>query len=189
VICAPSDENECRQLLYTAYQYKGPAAVRYPRGQGNGVTIEKTMVSLPLGKGRLLRGGSGIAILAFGTVLKPALEVAEQLNASVVDMRFVKPLDEELICRMANTHQLLVTVEENEISGGAGSGVTEFLNRESLFIPVLQLGLPDYFVEHALPQEMLSECGLDKVGILNSIEYRWREIQAGQLKKKPAKPG
>ena len=187
VICAPSDENECRQLLYTAYQYEGPAAVRYPRGRGTGVQIEKTMTSLPLGKGRLMREGSDIAILAFGTVLKPALEVAEHLNASVVDMRFVKPLDEELICQMANTHQLMVTVEENEISGGAGSGVTEFLNHKNLFIPVLQLGLPDYFVEHALPQEMLNECGLDKDGILNAIENRWREIQKGQVKKKAAK--
>ena len=134
-----------------------------------------------------MREGSDIAILAFGTVLKPALEVAEHLNASVVDMRFVKPLDEELICQMANTHQLMVTVEENEISGGAGSGVTEFLNHKNLFIPVLQLGLPDYFVEHALPQEMLNECGLDKDGILNAIENRWREIQKGQVKKKAAK--
>ena len=187
VICAPSDENECRQLLYTAYQYKGPAAVRYPRGQGTGVKIEKTMTSLPIGKGRLLRDGSDIAILAFGTVLKPALEVAKNLNASVVDMRFVKPLDEELIHQMANTHQLLVTVEENEIAGGAGSGVTEFLNRENLFIPVLQLGLPDYFVEHGSHQEMLNECSLDKDGILNAIEERWREIQAGQIKKKTVK--
>lgn len=186
VICAPSDENECRQMLYTAFQYPGPAAVRYPRGQGTGVEIEKTMHALPLGKGVVRREGNDIAMLAFGTVLTPALAVAEQLDATVADMRFVKPLDEALINTLASNHQLLVTLEENEIAGGAGSGVTEYLNHQGLSVPILQLGLPDYFVDHGKPEEMLSECGLDEDGIFNAIKNRWEGILANQ-KKKPVK--
>lgn len=186
VICAPSDENECRQMLYTAYQYQGPAAVRYPRGQGTGAAIEKDMQALALGKGIIRREGVDIAILAFGTVLASAMAAAEQLNATVVDMRFVKPLDETLIETLAAEHQLLVTVEENEIAGGAGSGVTEHLNRQGILVAVLQLGLPDYFVEHGTPEAMLAECGLDKAGILKAIKNRWQNILANQ-KKTPAK--
>ena len=189
VICAPSDENECRHLLYTSYEYEGPAAVRYPRGQGTGIKIEKEMQSLPIGKGIIRKEGQDIAILAFGTVLTPALDAAEQLNATVADMRFIKPLDETLIRELAENHQLLVTIEENEIAGGAGSAVCELFNLKGQQVPILQLGLPDYFVEHAKPEEMRAECGLDKAGILKAIENRWEEIQAKSGKKKIVKTG
>ncbi len=172
VIMTPSDENETRQMLYTGFQHCGPAAVRYPRGTGPGVEIEQDMLELPLGRGRLMREGSGVAILNFGALLPAAMEVAEQLDASVADMRFVKPLDEDMIARLAAGHELLVTVEENSVHGGAGSGVNEFLNRSAITLPVLNLGLPDRFVEHGKPAAMLSECGLDAAGIRQSIEAR-----------------
>lgn len=170
VIMAPSDENECRQMLYSAYQHKGPAAVRYPRGTGTGATLEKAMTGVAMGKGVLRRSGKDIAILSFGTRLSAALEAAERLNATVADMRFVKPLDGELIQRLAQEHTLLVTVEEHAIMGGAGSAVNEFLNAQRLSVATLNLGIPDAFIEHATPAEMLAECGLDASGIYHAIQ-------------------
>ncbi|MDF3031896.1 MAG: 1-deoxy-D-xylulose-5-phosphate synthase, partial [Moraxellaceae bacterium] len=172
VIMAPSDENECRQMLYTGFEHKGPAAVRYPRGTGPGMKIEKQMTALPLGRGVKRRSGERVAILAFGASLTPALAAAEKLNATVVDMRFVKPLDEALIRELAQSHKLLVTVEEHAIMGGAGSAVNEFLARERLVVPVQNLGIPDAFIEHGTPAEMLAECGLDAAGIERSIRAR-----------------
>ncbi len=172
VIMAPSDENECRQMLYTAFEYKGPAAVRYPRGTGPGTVIEKAMKALPIGKGLKKRNGEKVAILAFGSMLAPSLTAAIALNATVADMRFVKPLDEALIRELAATHDLLVTVEEHAVMGGAGSAVNEFLASACLVGPVLNLGIPDVFVEHAGHGEMLAQCGLDAEGIEAAIRAR-----------------
>ncbi len=169
VVMTPSDENETRQMLYTAIQIDGPSAVRYPRGGGPGTAIEPTMRALPIGKGEVRREGKKIAILAFGTLLKPALDAADDLNATVANMRFVKPLDEELITRLAKTHDLIVTIEDNTIVGGAGSAVLEFLQANDIKSNVLLLGLPDKFIDHGDPAAMNAECGLDKIGILTSI--------------------
>jgi 1-deoxy-D-xylulose-5-phosphate synthase len=172
VIMAPSDENETRQLLYTGYMHSGPAAVRYPRGTGPGAVIEQQMTALPLGKGLMARKGSGVAILNFGTLLATGLEVAETLNASVADMRFVKPIDEQLIRDLAETHQLLVTLEENSTAGGAGSAVSEFLAEQGIVMPILHLGLPDRFVDHGNHAQQLESVGLDSATILATIEKR-----------------
>ncbi len=169
VVMAPADENECRQMLYTAYILNGPAAVRYPRGSGPGVLVQKSMHALPIGKAELRRQGNHVAILAFGSMLTPALQVGESLNATVVNMRFVKPLDEEMILRLAKTHDLLVTVEENTIAGGAGSGVNECLARAGSVVKLLNLGLPDRYLDQGNPAEMLAECGLNASGIRRSI--------------------
>ncbi len=178
LIAAPSDENECRQLLYTAYQYKGAAAVRYPRGTGPGVTIEKTMSALPIGKGLVKRQGQKTAILCFGTLTATALAVAETLDATVCDMRFVKPLDEELIRSMANSHDLLVTLEENAIKGGAGAAVSEYLSEAGIVMPLLMLGLPDTYIDHGTHEGMLVEAGLDQAGIERSIEKRLKLLMS-----------
>ncbi|WP_444915497.1 1-deoxy-D-xylulose-5-phosphate synthase [Microbulbifer sp. TRSA007] len=175
-IAAPSDENECRQLLYTAYKHSGPTAVRYPRGTGMGTAINKEMTELPIGKGRLLRQGSGVAILSFGTLLGPAMAAAEQLGASVADMRWVKPLDETLIDELAESHQLLVTIEENTIAGGAGSAVLEYLNSTARSVPVLQLGLPDQIIEHGKHKDLLAAIGLNASGIEEQIRRRLQLI-------------
>ncbi len=172
IVMAPSDENETRQLLYTGYQFNGPAAIRYPRGTGPGAAIEEKMQALPIGKGVLKRSGSRVALLNFGTLLPAALRAAEKLNFSVADMRFVKPIDEALIDSLASNHDLLVTLEENSIQGGAGSAVTEYLNQSSQVIPVLQLGLPDIFVDHGKHSELLAACGLDQEGIEKAINQR-----------------
>ena len=172
LIMAPSDENETRQLLYTGYRHNGPAAVRYPRGTGPGATIDKTMTALPIGKGVIRRKGSIVAILNFGTLLGSALKAAEQFDATVVDMRFVKPLDRELILELANSHELLVTIEENAVAGGAGSAVNELLAEEAVVISVLQLGLPDKLIDHANPQQQLEMAGLDTQNILRRIQER-----------------
>ena len=177
LIAAPSDENECRQLLYTAYQYPGPAAVRYPRGTGSGVAIEKTMTALPIGKGVLKREGKQVAILCFGTLLANAQIVAEKLNASLCDMRFVKPLDHALIERMAQSHSLLVTLEENAIAGGAGSAVGEYLASQGYAMPILHLGLNDTFVDHASHSRQLAEQGLNPEGIEVAIQKRMKLIE------------
>ncbi|MEO2219254.1 1-deoxy-D-xylulose-5-phosphate synthase [Chromobacterium vaccinii] len=171
-VMAPSDENECRQLLYTAFQLDTPAAVRYPRGTGPGVEIQQQMEALPIGKGVVRRQGKKIAILAFGSMVHPALAAAEQLDATVADMRFVKPLDAELIRELAQTHELIVTVEENVVMGGAGSACLEALQAMRVAAPVLQLGLPDDYVEHGDPALLLSLCGLDAAGIEKSIRER-----------------
>ena len=178
-VMTPSDENECRQMLYTAFQLRTPTAVRYPRGSGPGAEVRKEMRALPLGKGEIRRRGKKvaflskkIAILAFGSMLTPSLEAAEALDATVANMRFIKPLDEALVRELSETHDLLVTVEENVVMGGAGSAVLECLHRADVRVPVLQLGLPDYFVEHGDPALLLAQCGLDAQGILHSIRAR-----------------
>lgn len=177
VVMTPSDENETRQMLYTGFIHKGPSAVRYPRGTGPGVTIEKEMTTLPIGKGVIRREGSRIAILNFGTLLPSALEVAEQLNATVADMRFVKPLDTSLIDKLAAKYDLLVTLEENTIQGGAGAAVSEHLACEGIVVAVMHLGLPDLFVDHGSHQQQLASAGLDVEGIQQAIEQRLGEIK------------
>ncbi|MEZ9822435.1 1-deoxy-D-xylulose-5-phosphate synthase [Shewanella sp. 10N.286.45.A1] len=170
VIMAPSDENECRQMLYTGYCYKeGPTAVRYPRGSATGAKQVETMTAMPIGKGLIKRTGQKVAILNFGTTLANSLVAAEALDATVADMRFVKPLDVDLVKELAETHDVLVTVEENAIMGGAGSGVLELLQTLKLPKPVLQIGLPDEFIKHGAPDEIISELGLDAAGIEKQI--------------------
>ena len=173
-VMAPADENECRQMLYTGITLDSPSAVRYPRGAGPGVAIEKEMTALAIGKGVVTRELKGfdarrVAILAFGAMVKPAMEAGEELNASVANMRFVKPIDHELIFKLATNHDYLVTVEENVVMGGAGSAVAESLAAQDLHIPILQLGLPDAFVEHGDPATLLADCGLNRDGIVQSI--------------------
>lgn len=183
VIMAPSDENECRQMLYTGFQYQGVAAVRYPRGVGMGATIEKKMQALPIGKAEIKRESSKtnqnekIAILSFGSMLKPCQTAAETLDATLVNMRFVKPIDHAMIARMAETHGIIVTVEENSLMGGAGAAVLESLQQSQNGDPekfsqfkTLCLGLPDTFIEHGVHETMLAECGLDADGIIHAIQ-------------------
>lgn len=161
----PSDENECRQMLYTGYHYNdGPSAVRYPRGTGTGAELEP-LAPLPLGKGVVKRNGETLAILNFGTLLPEAAQVAEKLNATLVDMRFVKPLDEALILQLAADHEVLVTLEENAIMGGAGSGVNEVLMAHRRMVPVLNIGLPDFFIPQGTQEEVRADLGLDAAGI------------------------
>jgi len=169
MIMAPSDESECRSMLTTGFLHNGPAAVRYPRGTGPGIKVSRALAALPVGKAELRRKGRDIAILAFGTMLAPALAAGELINATVVNMRFVKPLDEGLLRELARTHELLVTVEENTVNGGAGSGVNEFLSAAGITTTVLNLGLPDRFIEHGNASELLRECGLDADGIRHQI--------------------
>ncbi len=168
-VMTPSDENELRQMLSTAFQLKGPAAVRYPRGTGTGIAINPELTTLPIGKAEIRRNGRGIAILAFGTLLDTAQTVGEELNATVVNMRFVKPLDRDLILELGRTHELLVTVEENALQGGAGSAVLECLAAANLPVACLNLGLPDRFVEQGERRELLAECGLDTEGMRRAI--------------------
>jgi len=165
VILAPSDENECRRMLRTAYEYPGPALVRYPRGRGPGATIDPEAPALPLGRGRLIRQGRQVALLAFGSLVTPALAAADELGASVADMRFVKPLDQELILDLARDHELLVTLEENAIAGGAGSAISELLAEHGQRVPCIHLGLPDRYIEHADHCAQLAACGLDAESI------------------------
>lgn len=171
-VMAPSDENECRQMLYTAFQMNSPSAVRYPRGAGTGVAPIKEMKALQIGLGEICRKGEKIAILAFGSMLRPSLEAAEELNATVANMRFVKPLDDDLILSLAANHSLLVTIEENTIMGGAGSAVLESLENKGITASVLQLGLPDIFIDQGDPTQMLVDCGRDKVGIIKAIKKK-----------------
>jgi 1-deoxy-D-xylulose-5-phosphate synthase len=172
IVMAPADENECRQMLTTAFRQSGPAAVRYPRGTGPGVEIQSALTELPVGRGEVRRESAApadaVAILAFGSMVPPALAAAEQLEATVANMRFVKPLDEELVQRLADTHDALVTVEENVIEGGAGGACLEALATQGITKPVLQLGLPDRFVDHGDPALLLKECGLDAPGIVEA---------------------
>jgi 1-deoxy-D-xylulose-5-phosphate synthase len=177
-VLAPSDENECRQLLSTAFAHNGPAAVRYPRGNGPGVEVRKSLDTLPWGKGELRRrcqsvAGQRIAILAFGAPLQAALAAAEGIDATVANMRFVKPLDEQLLVELARSHDALVTVEEGCIMGGAGGACLEALAAHGLTLPVLQLGLPDEFIEHGDPARLLSLNGLDADGITRAIRQRF----------------
>jgi 1-deoxy-D-xylulose-5-phosphate synthase len=180
-LVAPADENECRQALTTAFRQDHPVAVRYPRGAGVGVTPAAGLVALPWGKAELRRsttrasavGGPRVAILAFGTLLYPALQAAEKLDATVVNMRFVKPLDSEMVLQIARSHEAIVTVEEGCVMGGAGSAVAECLAENALAVPMLQLGLPDKVLEHGDPQTLLAMCGLDAAGIEASVGQRF----------------
>ena len=177
-VACPSDENECRQLLSTAYAQNHPVAVRYPRGAGVGAVQQKGLEGLPFGKGEIRRQGKGIAILAFGTLLHPALEAAQALGATVVNMRWAKPLDTELLLEVARSHQALVTVEEGCTMGGAGSAVLEALAAAEITLPVLQLGLDDTFIEHGDPAHLLTLQGLDAAGIKASIARRFGKMLA-----------
>jgi 1-deoxy-D-xylulose-5-phosphate synthase len=171
-VMTPSDENECRQMLYTGITLDGPSAVRYPRGAGPGVAIEKEMRALPVGKGEVRREGRRVALLAFGTLLRTALEVGEELDATVVNMRFVKPLDDALVGQLARTHALVVTLEENVVMGGAGSAVAESLAAQGVAVPLLHLGLPDRFVDHGDQNQLLASVGLHRDGVLASVRAR-----------------
>ena len=172
VVMAPADENECRQMLYTAHQHPGPAAVRYPRGQGPGRQVEEDMQALALGKAELRRRGRRVALLSFGALLAPALAAGEALDATVVNMRFVKPLDEALVRELAAEHELLVTLEDNAVAGGAGSAVNECLAAAGLSTQILNLGLPDRFTGQGSREELLAEYGLDREGILAAVQAR-----------------
>ena len=170
LIMAPADENECRQMLTTGFLHEGPAAVRYPRGKGPGVTVKADLDALPIGKAEIRHQGSRIAILAWGSMVTPALSVGKQLNATVVNMRFIKPIDEQLLLELAKSYDVLVTIEENVISGGAGSAVNNFLQAQRILMPVLNIGLPDSFVEQGTREELLAICGLDAPSILTRVE-------------------
>ena len=184
-VMAPADEDECRQMLYTAFTLDTPSAVRYPRGAGPGVVVERELRSLPVGKGEVRRDSKRhrLAILAFGSMLQPALVAAEEIDATVANMRFVKPLDTELIAYLARTHEALVTVEENVVAGGAGSAVAEALAEAGFAVPILHLGLPDAFIDHGDPALLLSQCGLDAKGLVASIVGRF-----GSRRSDPASP-
>lgn len=177
VVGAPSDENECRQILYTAYQHAGPAAIRYPRGTGPGALISETMEQLEIGRAVEIRKGTGIAILNFGTLLEEARTVADSLQATLVDMRWVKPIDEEKVLELARSHDLLVTLEENALAGGAGSAINELLARETISTAVLNLGLRDQFIDHGTHKEQLSWEGLDANGIARQIDARLTKMR------------
>jgi 1-deoxy-D-xylulose-5-phosphate synthase len=170
LVMTPGDENECRQMLTTGFQHQGPAAVRYPRGSGPGAQVDAALTALPVGKGEVRRLGKKIAILAFGSPIAAAMQAGETLNATVVNMRFVKPLDVVLLLKIAAKHKLLVTVEENAVQGGAGSAVIETLQQNGCLTPCLTLGLPDTFIEHGNAEAMLAACGLDAAGICRAIE-------------------
>jgi 1-deoxy-D-xylulose-5-phosphate synthase len=172
-LIAPSDEDQCRKALTTAFRHPGAVAVRYPRGAGVGAPIEPALTELPWGRGEVRRQGQRIAVLAFGTLLHPCLAVAERLGLTVADMKFIKPLDTELVVELARSHEAIVTVEEGALMGGAGSAVAEALAAAGVTVPVLHLGLPDEFIEHGDPGKLLSLCGLDAVGIEASIVRRF----------------
>ena len=184
IIMTPSDESETYRALSAGYNFNGPAAVRYPRGKGIGVPIDKDMQPLEIGKGKIRRNGTAIAIFAFGSMVKAALEAAEKLEATLVDMRFVKPLDEKLIGELAAKNQLIVTVEESAVMGGAGSAINELLVETNTSIKTLNLGLPDKFLEHGKPSEMLDQIGLNCEGIIQAIKRKQRECGLQQPFKK-----
>ncbi len=176
LVAAPADENECHALLTTAFRHAGPAAVRYPRGTGSGAKIESGLKALPIGKGEIRRRGSALAILAFGSPFSAALDVGTEFGATVVNMRFVKPLDEALVLELARTHAALVSVEDNAVAGGAGSAVAELLAAKNVQTPLLQIGLPDAFLEHASREHLLAEAGIDAAGIRAAILARWPQF-------------
>jgi 1-deoxy-D-xylulose-5-phosphate synthase len=183
VVMAPADENECRQMLYTGTTLDMPSAVRYPRGQGPGVAIVEEMTALPVGRAELRRQGrSGLLILSFGALLKSAEAIADRLDATVVNMRFIKPLDEALVLELAAQHRALVTIEENAIAGGAGSAVLELLAGSGAAMPTLNLGIPDRFVEHGSREDCLAEAGLDAASLMNAVERWWRPLVGTQAR-------
>ena len=185
-VLTPADEDECRQALYTAFLQDHPCAVRYPRGAGAGVAVQAEMTAIPFGRGEIRRTivrppaqpGQRIAILAFGTLLYPALAAAEALDATVANMRFAKPLDVALVTELARTHDAIVTVEEGSAMGGAGSAVLEALAEAGIGVPVLTLGLPDTFIEHGDPARLLAMCGLDAPGIERAVRERFAPAPA-----------
>jgi 1-deoxy-D-xylulose-5-phosphate synthase len=182
VIMTPSDENECRQMLYTGTTLSSPSAVRYPRGTGPGVPVVTDMTALPLGRAQTRREGrSGLAILVFGTLLESARKIAERLDATLVNMRFVKPLDAALVESVAARHRAIVTVEENAVMGGAGSAVAEALTAAGIQVPMLQLGIPDRFIEHGSRDTCLAAAGLDLAGLTASIEHWWSGHAQGRM--------
>jgi 1-deoxy-D-xylulose-5-phosphate synthase len=178
VVMTPSDENECRKMLSTAYRHPGPASVRYPRGAGPGTVIEADLDPIEIGKASVRRQGRQVAILAFGTMVAPALKAGEELNATVADMRFVKPLDTALVAQLAASHDLIVTIEEGSVMGGAGSAVAEALAAAGFVKPLLQLGLPDQFIDHGDAQQLLASCGLDAAGIAASVNQRLNKTES-----------
>jgi 1-deoxy-D-xylulose-5-phosphate synthase len=190
IVMTPSDENECRQMLYTGFMADAPVAVRYPRGSGPGAPVAVSMTALPIGRAELRRESTRrhhrIAILAFGSMLQPALAAGETLDATVVNMRFVKPLDIELLTLLASQHSAFVTVEENVVAGGAGSAVSEALAAADVTMPALHLGLPDRFPDHGDPAVILHECGLDAEGIVDAIERRFGAPQLNTVAKPAA---
>jgi 1-deoxy-D-xylulose-5-phosphate synthase len=182
-VMAPADENECRQMLFTATTLAGPSAVRYPRGQGPGITPVAEMSALPVGKAEVRRQGrSGLLILAFGAMVRPAEVIGERLDATVVNMRFVKPLDEELVIRLAGTHTALVTIEENAIAGGAGSAVLELLANCGGILPSLTLGIPDHFIEHGSREDCLALAELDQPSLESAVRRWWEQLPQGRIK-------
>jgi 1-deoxy-D-xylulose-5-phosphate synthase len=178
IIMAPADENECRQMLYTGTTLASPTVVRYPRGTGPGVQIAAEMTALAVGQAQLRREGrSGLAILAFGALVDSAQKIAERLDATIVNMRFVKPLDEQLILSLAERHRAIITIEENAVIGGAGAGVGEVLAAAGLQLPLLHIGIPDRFIEHGTRDTCLARAGLDLAGLSASVE-RWWALQS-----------
>jgi 1-deoxy-D-xylulose-5-phosphate synthase len=173
VVMAPADENECRQMLTTGFLFEGPAAVRYPRGSGPGVAVQPELDTLPIGKAQLRHRGSRVALLAFGAMVPAAEQVGEELDLTVVNMRFVKPLDRELVLELARSHDVFATLEDNVVMGGAGSAVSELLNASGVVLPILHLGLPDTFQHHASREDLLAEAGLDVAGIRAALLARW----------------
>jgi 1-deoxy-D-xylulose-5-phosphate synthase len=176
VVSVPSDEAECRLLLTTCYQYEGPSSVRYPRGAGVGAETSTSLETVAIGKAVQRRQGSKLAILAFGPLLNEAKQVAEKYDLSLIDMRFVKPLDEAMLLALAKTHQGFVTLEEGALMGGAGSAVIEFFNQRDINLPVLQLAYPDLFIDHGDQNALRAELGLDAQGITQSVEQRFAEL-------------
>ncbi|KPN20957.1 1-deoxy-D-xylulose-5-phosphate synthase [Xanthomonas sp. Mitacek01] len=179
VLMAPADENECRQMLTTGFRFEGPAAVRYPRGTGPGVAVDTTLDVLPIGKAELRKRGARVALLAFGAIVPAAEQVATELGLTLVNMRFVRPLDRALLLELAQTHEGFVTLEDNVVAGGAGSGVAELLNTEGVTLPMLHLGLPDAFQHHASREDLLAEAGLDAAGIREAVLRRWPHMRGG----------
>jgi len=187
VIMTPSDEDECRQLLFTATTLAQPSAVRFPRGTGPGTTVARAMTALPVGRGVVRREGrSGLAIFAFGTLLAAALHAGEQQDATVVDMRFVKPMDEALVLQIAARSEAIVTLEENAVAGGAGSAVCEVLDGAQVLVPRLCIGIPDRFIEHGSREDCLAAAGLDTQAILARIDRWWEPMRAGLNHRTPA---
>jgi 1-deoxy-D-xylulose-5-phosphate synthase len=182
VVMAPADEDECRKMLTTGFRHEGPAAVRYPRGAGPGVAIEPGLDVLPIGKAQLRRRGTGIALLAFGATVPAAEQVGAELGLTVVNMRFVKPLDRELLLQLAQSHDGFATIEDNVVAGGAGSGVAELLAAEGIAMPMLHLGLPDAFQHHASREQLLAEAGLDAAGIRAALLRRWPELARSDIR-------
>ena len=181
LVMAPANEDECRKMLSTGFHYDGPASVRYPRGSGPGVAVEPTLDTLPIGVAEVLRKGSGIALLAFGTMVHPAQHCADRLDATLVNMRFVKPLDRALVLQLAESHKVLITIEENVVAGGAGSGVNELLNQHMIMTRVANIGLPDAFIDHGSREQLLAACKLDVAGITEQVDAIIDKINAPEI--------